>query len=255
MTIPFNRNTQISLEWLLLIGISVFIIDRAFACQAHLLKARPTPPTTDNSRSCPARFIGGTQADPKRYNFALVPLDQTNQFTDLSQHVIAPLPHEYILEDAKSLPHISLCQIETIADQSGIESVFRDFDSPIEPIPIQFNSEINTKKGDGEFSHVTWVELNPTESSRSAVQVIHDNLLSHIQNYNYTCNNKSRASYQPHLTLGNILSDIINSSDLPHIALSGAFALVLGIADHHWQLTDILDYTPSLSALPHLRIN
>ncbi len=189
---------------------------------------------------------------PRRYNFVLVPEGGGDDFVRLSQEKCTAYAPEYILNRENSLPHMSVCQIETDRPDSELQEILREVLAKGEiSILVNFNPEIVVKAGSGAFDHVNWIELVPDEASSPALHEIHAKVLEAVQAKGFVCKNKHGKEYQPHATLGNVSkkSDFAPGEALPE-GIMARFRLVFGLADQHWQFNRVLASDEALSSHP-----
>ena len=180
----------------------------------------------------------------QHYNFVLTPIDQADSFVDLAQKCCSERAATYLLNGIDSLPHLTLCQVQTDQPAQVLQTAFEEILPKLVsqlPLKIEFEKEIRVQAGRGVFDAVNWVALAPTAAFKSQLQRIHDFVRQHVENKGFACQNSHGLDYDPHVTLSNVLKSqpFEIETHLP-TSLQAQFSFALGEGDQNGQLKKII---------------
>ncbi|HVT62700.1 MAG TPA: hypothetical protein VHD33_04345 [Legionellaceae bacterium] len=170
----------------------------------------------------------------KRYNIALIPIQNQHAFIKMAEALSSTItPATYMLS-ANSFPHVSVCHFATESEQ--IDTVWKKVKNlSLSPLTLSFTTRRGQTYPNNE---VAWVSLIPNHIDN--LMDIHLKIAAIIKHPL----NAAFADYDPHLTLFNSLEktscEWLNHHSEIHPPLTEEFVIALGESDDVGQFTKIL---------------
>jgi hypothetical protein len=207
-----------------------------------------------------------------KFNIVLIPNSDeiASTLIDLANKISIKnnLNPEYLIRDieSKSIPHASVIQFELKEDSplSGFfiqknnnllrliwqhvseiwQSILSDKNNRelICSLPKNINYKHDTA---GSFTGISWAEIVINKKENPMVQQFHDKLREKLTPLGIKCLNASGERYNPHFTLFNIRTSLLEKvsliKEIPesymHTLRSFSLRPALGIANNSWELT------------------
>ena len=180
-----------------------------------------------------------------RYNIALIPNKPGDEvFTRFSRNNFNDISSGYILSE-NSLPHITVFQFEY--QSINISNIVDNFDKlDIQKTYCPSFTGISLIMLDDpykEFKDQCAFELGVKKDND--LDLLHNSVVSSMENLGLTACNISRKMYRPHLTLatvsnGKVFDDRASFTLNKELFGKRKFTLRLGIADERWQFNEII---------------
>jgi len=182
----------------------------------------------------------------RKFNIALFPEDTSSFITWAQAYPAAPGRCPYRLNGETSVPHISVVQLETIDSPKEIalvlnlcREIMAEYQSLFE---LNLSGEIVSKKSQGPFAHVTWIE--ETIQEKPLLKDLQTALISKLATLGLPFSNAVGEKYSPHVTYTATLDPVVPeliASLTPEAPrdLSIRCKLRLGESDGYWQTRPI----------------
>lgn len=178
-----------------------------------------------------------------RYNIALIPTENINQFYAYTNKIALLIPsgnYKMGTLPGQSFPHVTICQF--FADSSDIQTVWMQSKNFLKGnIKLNFDSRRSKDyKAEPGWDDVRWVSLLCNKQF-NILKEVHYKIADIVKPINAAFEN-----YDPHMTLMNSIMDkkscetIIDQFPIVNPSLEDKFVLALGESDQCGQLINIL---------------
>lgn len=175
-----------------------------------------------------------------RYNLALIPITNPDQFILYAQSLSNTAPaDQYLIGRGQSIPHVSLCHFD--ADPEDIDTIWQQVQTLTLPaLHLTFDHHLSKAfAGNPKYTDIIWVSLMPDH--RAQLKDLHLLIAEIIKEPL----NASFDRYDPHMTLFNSRAKVACAelNEHPHIvpAFTDEFVIALGTTDEVGQVTEILN--------------
>lgn len=194
-----------------------------------------------------------------QFNIALVPqaIDISSTLIDLADYVsmTQQLTTHYQLQQPTqgSIPHVSVFQLRTKQTASDLTALLRHEFNSDKQLQQVTQQGVTCKLGNrisyrpsAHRPNITWVSLDLDRALNPQIFSLHEEIYARLQPLKMKPCNSSLQHYLPHFTLCNFsergsaaLVNTIPAEYYNHLR-SIPLKLILGVANHHWELTEVV---------------